>query len=102
MTALTRTAIGCFADEDSVTLASLTRETIGQRLIPPIRALSNCPVVTLDEEQIRRVINGQFLRYSDHGHEGPVAAVNEANQLIAVLRAHDNDHLRPALVLGRG
>lgn len=102
MSELTRTAIGSFNIEDAVRPEALTKETLGEFVLPALRALDGQAILQLDDDALRRVVNGQFLNLPDHGFQGPVAAVNSAGELMAVLRPYDADQLRPETVLCSG
>jgi tRNA pseudouridine55 synthase len=102
MTGLTRTAIGSFRVADAVPLASLTRETLPQQLIPARRALDGRPQIALTSEEYLRVTRGQLLDRVNHGLQGPIAAMNVVDELIAVVCPRNADQLHPAVVLAGG
>jgi tRNA pseudouridine55 synthase len=102
LTELCRTAIGGFHIETAVPLDALTPESLPDNLIPAVRALDGYPRTTLTEDEVQRVVHGRFLARDNHAYSEPVAAVNQAGELVAVLRPKSADWLRPVVVLSGG
>jgi tRNA pseudouridine55 synthase len=99
MTELCRTAVGGFCLESAVSVASLTREALPDHLLPPLRALDGYPRTSLTSDEAQRAANGQFVARENHGFREAVAGLNEAGELLAVLRPHSADQLRPVVVM---
>jgi tRNA pseudouridine55 synthase len=62
MSALVRRAIGQFTIEEAVPLDDLTAENLPAHLIPAARAVSLLPSVVLEDDEVRRVLQGGSIR----------------------------------------
>jgi tRNA U55 pseudouridine synthase TruB len=98
MSHLTRTAIGSFCVEHANAVEALNPGSIERFLLPPIQALQGFPSIQLTTDQAHRIVNGRFLDLPNHGIETFAAAVDSAHELIAIVRPHGPDELRPELV----
>jgi len=86
MSQLTRTAIGDFTIEQSVTLDSLRPDNWLDHLLPPLRAVERLPRVVLTDAEVARVQHGQIIPIQpSHEVSAEIAAVNAAGQLVAIL-----------------
>ncbi len=117
MSALTRTAIGAFQIEDACDPRKLTRDNIGEFLLPPRLAAASLPLVTLTSEEARRLAGGltvkraatppaqvkelpspkeEFAATDDElpSPDEEFAALDEAGRLVAIVRSRCGE-LRP-------
>ena len=88
---LRRTRAGRFKIEESSTLENLAeifeRKAISDALISPHHALSDLPVVELDEDNLRRTLHGLDVPLNDNDwslSEGDPVRLSKDNQLIAI------------------
>jgi len=88
---LRRTRAGRFKIEESSTLEKLAeagdRQAISEALISPHHALSDLPVVELDEDNLRRTLHGLDVPLNDNDwslSEGDPVRLSKDNQLIAI------------------
>ncbi|MGE0606256.1 MAG: tRNA pseudouridine(55) synthase TruB [Pirellulales bacterium] len=95
MSALARTAIGDFRLENAVAPEQLTRDNIGQFLLPPRAAIVGLPSLLVDEQESRRLANGQLLERPDCVHTGETAAIDAAGRLVALLQPRGDGWLKP-------
>ncbi|HQU45047.1 MAG: tRNA pseudouridine(55) synthase TruB [Planctomycetia bacterium 21-64-5] len=94
MSELVRTAIGCFTLADAKLPEQLLRDQPADWLQSPLRALSALPRIILSAGQIERLGHGQTI----HGQtpsEGEMAAVDEHEELVAIVSAQSDGTLRP-------
>ncbi|HVA50774.1 MAG TPA: tRNA pseudouridine(55) synthase TruB [Pirellulales bacterium] len=94
MSELVRTAIGCFTLADAKLPEQLLRDRQADWLQSPLRALSALPKTRLSAGQIERLHHGQTI----HGpapSEGEMAAVDEHEELVAIVSAQPDGTLRP-------
>lgn len=104
MTALERTAVGPYRSSDAASLEDLDRATWSQRLLPMLSAVSHLPRVTVFQDDIVRLRQGQRIILdppADHRSTTVLAACDDAGQLVAMLKpACDNpSRWQPELVL---
>jgi len=86
MSALVRTAVGSFALADAVDPLSLVRESLAERLLPPICAVAALPRVPLSSEEVVEIGHGRTVPIPAGAPEGPqYAGVDPGGQLVAVL-----------------
>jgi tRNA pseudouridine55 synthase len=85
MTELVRTAIGSFRLDDAVPLAALSRASLGEHLLSAQAAVPDLPLVTLDETQLARVANGQFVTLAIDTAHNELAALDSSGQLASLL-----------------
>lgn len=85
MSGLVRTAVGPFSLHDTCQLDQLFPETLGDWLLPAAEAVAHLPHVTLDEEQIVRIVQGKRLELSETPTTAELAAFDHRGQLVALL-----------------
>lgn len=97
---LRRTKSGHFTLRDSVSLRQLRDEfeagTWAQHLIPAAEALGNWPAVTLDEDMLKKVRNGNRIP-AEAGVSGQARALSEEGDLVAIIEV-DGDEWQPRKV----
>jgi tRNA pseudouridine55 synthase len=102
LTALRRLASGGARIGDAVTLdrllTAIEQGTLHPLLVTPAAAmaLADYPTVVLDDDAVALLAHGRPL--APTGFDGPVAAIDQAGRLIAVLTDRD-DRARPHVVL---
>lgn len=100
LTSLRRTGIGALSVDDSISLQELedTREW-QERLLSPARALSHLPAVSVGEEEVRRIRQGQDIPLAG-GAPSQAAPVRilEKGELVAMGLVR-GDRIRPKKVL---
>lgn len=86
MSELTRTEIGPFVIREAVSLDELSAETIGSRLLPPLRGVNHLPLCHVTAEQLIEIGFGRSIAYCGEplsdGETVPLVDDNE--QLIAL------------------
>ena len=89
MSALVRTAIGSFQQANAWRCEQLHKERLPEWLQPMQAAVSALPAVTLTQEQIATIAQGQFISLapSTAAGEEDLAAFNAAGQLVAILKS---------------
>lgn len=106
MSRLKRTAIGPYRIEEAVALDALSAETLEDHLLRPETAMGLLPTVVLEREEVIRVVRGGRIRASQGKLSaqatdgGDFAGLDEAGQLVAILRA-EGDRWRPVRVFSR-
>ncbi len=92
MSALERTAIGCFRLEHAFTVEEITVQSLPQQLQPAVTALAQIPSVTLSEAQVIEVRNGRPILKTWLTAAEPISkvsrelsAVDSAGRLVAIL-----------------
>ena len=95
MSALRRKAIGPFQANEALSVDRLDAETIRQRLQSAAVGLGEMPRVVVNEDEMARLARGQAIRnrFGVNAHE--VAALDNADNLAAILVPAGNEHLRP-------
>ncbi len=81
--ALTRTRIGQFTLENAIRPEELSRQNIGQRILPATVALANWPLVTATSEQVSKIYLGQTIDAPADFAADRAALVDETGRLIA-------------------
>jgi tRNA pseudouridine55 synthase len=85
---LVRTRIGPFSLQSAVDPMSLSRETLAEKLYPPLTAVSDLPVFTLSAAQAADVAQGRNLASASlagaTGLEGEIALLGPDGRLVAV------------------
>jgi tRNA pseudouridine55 synthase len=94
MSALTRTAIGCFKLDSAHRPEELSRETVADWLQPPLSALGSLVRVMLSLGEIERVRHGLPIARPVRFGSAEVAAVDADENLLAILGRHSNGTLR--------
>lgn len=104
LTGLVRTAVGSLTVRDAVSLDRLAEGDWREHLLPLKQALAHMPDVTLNDDQVRRVVCGQALdiaeldAVADKPQGAEICAYDGVDRLIAVLR-RDRNYWRPHKVL---
>jgi tRNA pseudouridine55 synthase len=102
MSALVRTAVGCFRADDAVDPRGFDEHRLRASLLSPLTAVADMPRLVLSAEQLFEVKRGGLLQVSDlpaelHGPAGGViAAVDQEGVLIALLREARPGLLKPS------
>ena len=96
MSALMRTAVGCFDLKDAALPEQLARDNIADWLQSPLRALASLPRATLSASDIDRVRHGLAIRLAIEPGTGEVAALDGDENLVAILVVQPDGTLRPA------
>ncbi len=102
MSALVRTAIGCYRAEKAVDPRGFDAKQLRANLLSPLTAVTDAPRLALSPQQLFEVKRGGLLRVSDlpadlHNPAGGViAAVDEGENLIALLREARPGLLKPS------
>lgn len=95
MSALVRTAIGCFELSKACNLDQLSQATISSLIQPPRLAVKDLPKVTLSAAELRRIGNGLSITNRFDMRESEIAAFDEAGSLRAIVLRKGGE-LRPA------
>lgn len=111
MTSLVRTSVGPFTLEHATPLDELSPDVIGTRLAPAVMAVESLPRQMLTESELRDVFHGRPLIISpqwmlgvspvptdDQAQPGEWAAVDEQNQLVAIMEVRADGRSWPASV----
>jgi tRNA U55 pseudouridine synthase TruB len=93
--------VGDFRIEQSIDVETLSKESISQHLIPPLKAMAGLPSVRIDDAQRKRLSHGLAIPNSLAQKEGEVVAVNDQDHLVAVLTVTDQG-LRPTRYFSAG
>lgn len=101
MSELTRTEIGPFRIEHAIDPRELRESALANSLQHPQAALGGLPQMVLDKREIELVAHGRFLNRSrppTATAEDPLLlALNQDNELVAVLKRRDDGTLRPCI-----
>jgi tRNA pseudouridine55 synthase len=99
MSALVRTAIGNFRIEDAIDVETLTRETIGSQLLPPMRAVEHLPRIQLNSTEIEEISRGRFVQRAGCAtiavDSNEFVAIDERGELVAILQCRSDGRLGP-------
>ena len=103
MSALTRTAVGPFRVEDAMSPKAPTMERLQEHLQSPLAAIPDVPRLSLTSTQVFELQHGGLIRVADLPDElqpvasngGLIAGVDEAEQLISLLREVRPGWLKP-------
>jgi tRNA pseudouridine55 synthase len=95
MESLVRTAVGPFTRERTLPLERVTPESVRAGLLPALAAVAVLPRMTLVGDLLDRVVSGAIVPVDGMADE--LAAVDEAGELVGLLRRHDSGgyRLRP-------
>ena len=96
MSALVRTAVGCFQLEEAIAPDRLDRASIEAHLRPLRSAVEALPTVRLSDAEVAAIRNGRTIRRAELSGEEPVAAVDAAGTLVAILKRRGAEHWGPA------
>ncbi|TWU28418.1 tRNA pseudouridine(55) synthase TruB [Bythopirellula polymerisocia] len=86
MSQLTRTAIGEFTLDKSMTVEELTQDRVAEKLFSLAAAVSHLPQLSLTSEQIRELEFGRPIAVEKYPLATDLAGIDGQGQLIAVLR----------------
>jgi tRNA pseudouridine55 synthase len=98
MTSLRRLAVGGFRVEDSVPYDLLHEQNITAHLLPATRAVEHLAQITLSAAECTEISHGRRIANRGSSVGGEVAAVSAAGELLAIMKAADNDWLKPKRV----
>jgi len=96
MSALNRTAIGEFRCTEGLDADRLTEAQIATHLQPASIAVGHLPRVTLSPDQLVEIRHGRQVATTSDFHAAPeIAALDEAGNLVAILREKTSGMLGP-------
>lgn len=98
MSALTRERIGSFQLDEAIDPNHATAEVIQSSLLPLARACESLPQLRLTEAEVTEIRNGRRITRPDLMMLGPIAAVDAAGRLVAIVAAAPEGQLRPEKV----
>lgn len=101
MSALVRSEIGEFYLQDSCQFEELNHETILHDCHSPLKALIGLPKIKLDDDQLRRVLNGMTIACHDLTMQGEIVAIDSRGNLAALLQPREPGWLRPLRTFSR-
>src|SRR5262245_23453901 len=90
MSALRRLAVGPFKVDEAAPLADLDFPVIQTRLIPPQLAVGQLPLVAVDDNEFRMLIQGQSIVNRWNERQSEIAAVSADGNLVAILAPTEN------------
>jgi tRNA pseudouridine55 synthase len=104
MSALVRTEIGPFCVADAHSCDQLSLDNVSQWLQPMRDAATGVPTMILSGEQIATIAYGRFLDLSGmaEADQQELAALDEAGELVAILKARGAGVFGPKLNLAPG
>jgi tRNA pseudouridine55 synthase len=96
MESLTRTAVGPFERRQSLAMAAVTLESVRAAMLPAVAAVPLVPRVTLGDDLLAKAVRGGLVGVGDEP-AGAIAAVDEAGDLVGILKRHESGlyRLRP-------
>jgi tRNA pseudouridine55 synthase len=95
MSALERTAIGCFRIEQAADPRQLTPETCQARLEPLVRAVEMLPKIVLAADEIIRLQHGLTICRNVESPATELAALDASGRLVSIVAPNDGGALRP-------
>lgn len=95
MSALVRTAIGCFTLAEACDLATLTAEELAARLQPPSTAVAGLPSVVLDERERRTLNFGQSIEKQSPCETDELIGLTETGALCSILEPAGEGRWKP-------
>ena len=96
MSALLRTAVGCFHLEQATQLESIDTSTIEQHLLPPAAALAELPRIVLSDKDVQLLRVGRPLQHNGISkYDGEYAGITPGGQLLAILQPRGSGLLHP-------
>lgn len=101
MSGLERTGIGDFGLEDAISPEDLPLEVVEENLRPPVEAVRGLAQVTLTAAEQGEIRHGRYIDLT-LGDAAEIAAVDEAGNLVALLRPRDSGKWGPKIVLKYG
>jgi tRNA pseudouridine55 synthase len=96
MSKLRRLAIGAFAVAGAIGCDDLSASMIEANLLSPLLALSALAQITLSDEQIARVNQGQTISAAYERSADEIAAVDRDGRLVAILKESGDGALAPS------
>jgi len=101
MSALTRTEIGPFRLQQTLSGDEITPQSIDRNFLAPQAALGDMPAVTVTESEAAFLRNGRQLKRPEleNAAEG-VCALSSDSRLLAILVPAENGYWRPRTVFG--
>jgi tRNA U55 pseudouridine synthase TruB len=98
MSALSRTAIGCFHLVEAIDPASLTAENLSSHVVPPLHAVKYLPQVDLTPQEVVRLRNGLTIdKRTSLGETAEYAGITPGGELCSILVPRGKTHLTPTL-----
>ena len=96
MESLTRTAVGPFERARSLAMAAVTLESVRAAMLPAVAAVPLVPRFTLGNNLLAKAVRGGLVAVGDEPAEA-LAAVDEAGDLVGILKRHESGlyRLRP-------
>ena len=96
MESLTRTAVGPFERARSLAMAAVTLESVRAAMLPAVAAVPLVPRFTLGDNLLAKAVRGGLVAVGDEPAEA-LAAVDEAGDLVGILKRHESGlyRLRP-------
>jgi tRNA pseudouridine55 synthase len=95
MSALVRTAIGPFTVERATSLDGLSRESLGDTLVPATAAVAELPRRVLGDAEVVEILAGRSIAAADDGDAPEVAALDAEGNLRAILVPRGAGRLGP-------
>jgi tRNA pseudouridine55 synthase len=103
MESLVRTAVGRFHLDAAIDPRMMNAEMLAAEMHPAVEAVADLPQLQVDAQQARRLRQGQSVDLADAGRGplakdamSPVAALDSAGNLVALLEADPQRGWRPA------
>ena len=95
MESLVRTAVGPFALEACLDLGQVSPEAVAAAMLPPLAAVPHLPRYLLNGAELDATVRGGLLAVSKSAAcPDDLAAVDEACELVGILRRHDSGAFR--------
>ncbi len=85
MSSLVRSAIGTFSIEEAVEIDDFSADSARRYLLPASRAVDALPWLVLTDQEVERVARGLAIGREGLTATGPMAAMDAAGQLVAIL-----------------
>jgi len=98
LTALTRLANGPWRVQDAVSLPELAERGVAPFLQPKETLVSHLPAITLSDKLQQRVLHGQTIPGEAPLPDTPLAACDQAGNLIAIMKLREPGWLKPIKV----
>jgi tRNA pseudouridine55 synthase len=95
MSALVRTRIGCFGLADAWLPDRLNHDNLPDWLERPLCAVSSLPTILLSQDEIERIGHGLPIHRASQPPPGEMAAIDQENELVAIMEAQADGALRP-------
>ncbi|HMO15034.1 MAG TPA: tRNA pseudouridine(55) synthase TruB [Pirellulaceae bacterium] len=100
LSSLCRTRVGPFKIEDAVRMNQISRENVGDFLLPMSLATSEIAQVVLSELEVEEIKFGRLIELGRCNEmAGEIAALDEHGTLMAVLSRHDSGRFKPRINL---